>query len=114
MADADAEQKRAARHSFANGIVDTRFAQPLHRRDKRADAGKDELRGVRDLVRVASDVQLRARCAQRTGDVRGVGDRRVDQGDVQIIPFVLGTSAPTTSFAARTATAKALKIASAA
>ena len=52
---------------------------------------------------------------QRAGDVRDVRDRGVDQRQLhRSTPFVLGTSLPITVFASRSATANALKIASAA
>ena len=112
MSDADAEEERAVGDGRAQGVVDVRLGKPRPRRGERADAGQHDLRRARNRRCVARKLERRANDAQGTGDVRHVGDRGVDED--QMTPFVLGTSAPTTSFAARSATAKALKIASAA
>src|SRR3954468_18703014 len=113
MSDADAEECRAAVDRVANRGVDAVLEQPAHRSGEAADAGKNELRRAGDGRGIARDVQIGARRAERARDVRGVRDRRVDQGDAQMTPFVLGMSLDTTAFASRTAIANALKIASA-
>src|ERR1051325_4877625 len=115
MPHADAEERRAPRQRRSYGGIDARVGQPAHGGRKAAHARQHELLRARDGQRVGRHRERRARGTQRAGDVRRVRHRRVDQSDLhQITPFVLGIALPVTSFAIRTATANALKIASAA
>src|SRR5688500_424196 len=114
MADADTQQRCSVRDSLTNRAVDARLAQPGHGRGERAHSRQHQFRRGRDQERITRDLNFGIADSKRASDVRDVRDGGIDQRHHQMTPFVLGTSLPITSFAPRTATANALKIASAA
>ena len=112
-AEADPERGPTLRHPRLQGPDEPGSLQGGHPRCEAADPRKHHEGGRADGIRVPAPLHVCTQATQGRRHAGRVGQSRLDEEYAHRTPFVLGTPPPRTATAVRSATATALKAASA-